>query len=314
MDLTIYSANPSEFDDKSSYLREIAEILKAAEPAATPVYMITNVHLGDVTFDCILLTEKGPILINGNPYLGKISGSENGVWKVETPSGQIVEMDNNPFVRSKIQWLAFLRKWRPVVDKHFTKQIPEKQILRVATWSYFQPGSEYCDDQFDFSKVKWFNVVTRDGLMDSIGKVKNQYRISKAGYDKILPELGVKVLTVSLKPDASGTMDQGTEGTSSITHEVQTPSGTVPLIVQKSDIHVVMPPRTKSRTPEFINAFDEAKISFELKDYEKSLRLTDYALKKGKYDQEAQDLKYDLLIILGKEDEAEEHLLKAVKG
>ena len=117
MDLTIYSANPSEFEHEANQLMEIAEVLKAAEPADKPIYMITNVLLEGKELDCILLTEKGPILIDCKAYQGIISGCENGVWKVQTPSGKIIDMNNNPFEQSRNQRFTFLRKWRNIVEK-----------------------------------------------------------------------------------------------------------------------------------------------------------------------------------------------------
>lgn len=309
MDLTIYSGNQSEFEDELSPLYEIAAILKAAEPAVKPVYMITNVLLGNKRLDCLLLTEKGPIIIDCMACQGKISGCETGTWTVETPSGQIVEMNTNPYEQSKKQRYAFLRKWRGIVDKHFMKQIPEKQILHFCNWVYFGPGSVHHDDRFDYSKVTWFSIVTRENLLSSIESLNRQYRISKTGYDKILHEIG-------LNPGTPGEMKPRTDGGEEpgIMRTVETPSGSVPLMIQKGDIQIVFPPRMKSRTPEFLNTFHEAVLNFENHQYDRALQLIEFALKKDRYDHEAQDLKFDILCLLGKKDEAEEYLLKAVKG
>lgn len=313
MDLKIYAANASEFEHEVSQLREIAKTLKEAEPANSPIYMVTNILLGNKELDCLLLTEKGPIIIDCKAYQGKITGCENGTWSVQTPDGKIVEMNNNPFEQSKNQRFTFLRKWRNIVDKHFTKQIPENQILFFCNWLYFKPGSEHIDDRFEYSKVrKWFKVVTKDNLIESMEKLNHQYRISQAGFDKILHEIGL---------DASKPIDDLPDPDDSEKpeiilpiKEIQTTSGPIPLIIHRGVIQIVIPSRTKSRTPEFLNAYNEAVIFFEMEKYDRALNLIEFALKKDKYDPDAQDLKYDILCLLGREDEAEKYLINAVKN
>lgn len=312
MDVTIFSANPSEFEAEFSQIREIVEVLKAAEPATTPVYVLTKAILGDKEIDCLLLTEKGPVILSCNSFQGKISGGETGPWTVITVTEQTVEIPENLFQLSKIQHFTFLRKWRTIRDKHFSKQIPEKQIFHFCNWVYFKPGSEYINDQLDYGKSKWFKVVTGDTLVSSIGKLNHQYRISKTGYDKIIHEFGLGVVPSSTgNPSAAEKELNRSDSPSCI--EIQTRSGSVPMFIQKGAIQIVLPSRTKNRTHEFLKALNDAKLSFEVQNYELALKQVDFALKKDYYDQEGQDLKYDILCLLGKEDDAEAYLLKAVK-
>ncbi len=322
MDLKIFSVNASEFKNDANQLMEIAEIIKAAEPRDKPVYMITNVLLENKKLDCILLTEKGPILIDCKTYQGNISGLENGVWKVMMPSGQIVDMNNNPFEQSKDHRLTFLRKWQDIVKKHFTNQIPERQLMHFCCWVYFMPGSEFTDDRFYSYRGKWFKVVTKENLIKSIEELNNQYRISKDGYDKVIKEFGLdnpdplKIAETSMNEDKivlTSNEKISDRGDSAVIHEIQTPYGPVPIVIQESVVEINLPIRTQSRTSEFLNAFNEATNQFKLKDYGRALILIDFALRKDHYDKEAQDLKYDILCLLGKEKEAEEFLIKAIK-
>lgn len=320
MDVTIYSANPSEFEHESNQLMEIAEVLKAAEPADKPVWMITNVLLGNKELDCILLTEKGPIIIDCKAYQGKITGCENGIWEVQTPSGNSVEMHNNPFEQSRNQRFTFIRKWGSIVEKHFKQQIPEKQIPHFSNWVYFKSGSEHVDNRLDYANARWFKVVTKENLVSEIEKLNRQYRISVAGYGKILHEFGLKdaeVIDVSqikkpVEPDDDEEIQIEPEK-EDIT-DLKSSVGPIPLIIQKGVIRIILPVRKQTRTPEFLDALDQAIIFSEKLMFEKALNLINFALDKDPYDMEAQDLKCDILCQLGRSEEAEEYLIITLKG
>ncbi len=268
-------------------------------------------------------SENGPILIDCKAYQGKISGCENGVWRVKTRSGQIVDMHNNPFEQSKDHRFTFIRKWQDIVNKHFTQQIPDWQLMHFCCWVYFMSGSEHSDSRFSPYRVKWFKVVTKENLISSIEELNHHYRISKNGYDKILMELGLD----NIDPmEISGTSDNENvdvvnpdENVSikrepAVIEEVQTISGPVPLVIQKGVVEITLPIRTQSRTPEFLSAYNEATMHFEMKNYDRALNLIEYALQKDHYDIDAQDLKYDILCLIGKEKEADEFIIRAIKG
>ena len=313
MDLTIYSANPSELELENSQLREIVEILKAAEPAASPVCMITNILLGNINLHSVLLTEKGPIIIDCKKDNQDLSEKDPSLWEMTSPSDHVEETELNPIEILKIQRFGFLRIWRKIVDKHFSKQIPEKQILHFGYWLYYQPEDLKMDEQINNSKNKWFHVVTKDNLIEHLNSIHNQYRISKAGYDKILHEIGLESLPAAdIRQYLESDGQQDAKGAEML-QVLNTRSGPVPVIIQKKIVQITMPVRTQRRTSEFLNAFQEATKSLGNGDYERALRLIDFALKKDKYDQEAQILKYDILSLLGKDKDAEEFLLKAAK-
>jgi hypothetical protein len=313
MDLTIYSANPSELELENSQLREIVEILKAAEPAASPVCMITNILLGNINLHSVLLTEKGPIIIDCKKDNQDLSEKDPSLWEMTSPSDHVEETELNPIEILKIQRFGFLRIWRKIVDKHFSKQIPEKQILHFGYWLYYQPEDLKVDEQINNSKNKWFHVVTKDNLIEHLNSIHNQYRISKAGYDKILHEIGLESLPAAdIRQYLESDGQQDAKGAEML-QVLNTRSGPVPVIIQKKIVQITMPVRTQRRTSEFLNAFQEATKSLGNGDYERALRLIDFALKKDKYDQEAQILKYDILSLLGKDKDAEEFLLKAAK-
>lgn len=315
MDVTIYSANPSLFEYETNQLLEIVEVLKSAEPANNPIYMITNVFLGNRELDCILITEKGPIIIDCKPYQGKITGCESGSWEVESSSGEIIVMDTNPFEQSKLQRYGFLRKWDKIVKKHFISQIPPKQVFNFCNWVYFKPESKHIDDRFDFSKVKWFKIVTKETLVDSIKKLNHQYRISKLGYGKILKEFGLNEdAQVQIPISASPDSELSGEKRPQIIKTLSTPSGPVHLIVQMGVIQIATPPSHLSHTPEFLSAYHEAEIYFKSKNYAKALNHIEFVLHKEQFDQKAQDLKYEILCELGRDEEAEEYLIQVMKG
>ncbi len=313
MDLTIYSANPSELELENSQLREIIEILKAAQPAESPVCMITNIILGNINVHSVLLTEKGPIIIDCKKDKQNLSEKDPSLWEMTSPSDHVEETELNPLELLKIQRFGFLRIWRKIVDKHFSKQIPEKQILHFGYWLYYQPEDLKVDEQINNSKNKWFHVVTKDNLIEHLNSIHNQYRISKAGYDKILHEIGLESLPATDIRQYLESDEQPDAKDAERLQVLKTRSGPVPVIIQKKIVQITMPVRTQRRTSEFLNAFQEATKSLGNGDYERALRLIDFALKKDKYDQEAQILKYDILSLLGKDKDAEEFLLKAAK-
>jgi hypothetical protein len=323
MNVTIFSANPSEFNDETCQLREIALVLKSAPPADKPIYMITNVLLENMKIDCILLTEKGPIIIDCYEYQGTLSGCEHGSWTVRISEEQTLEMIKNPFKEAHDKHFAFLRKWRPVRDKYFDRQIPEKQVLHFCNWVYFKPGSQHNDAQMNYHKAKWFSVITKENLVQMVENQHHQYRISKTGYDKILHEFGINTTPIITYENSSNVelfQIISAEGNQQDVKdlrkkdEVKNTSGPIPIIMQKGLIQILIPLRIKRRTPEFLSALKEAQNFFEIKNFEKALKFVEFALKKDYNDLEAQDLKYEILCSLGKDDEAENYLLKAVKG
>lgn len=342
MKVTVFSANPSEFAHEKRQLQEIAQVLQE-DPTDKPVYMLTNVLVGKNEIDCILLTEMGPILIDCKAYKGKIYGCENGNWWVES-GGKTVDIQKNLFVQAKNQRFSFLDRWNLIADKHFKKQIPKEQRAFFKVWQYFEPGSEFADDRFEIQKIRWYGIITKDTLVDTYNKLNIQYRISPFSYEKILRELGLSlqnevsetapVIEVTLPDngeeetgnrDDNGDKSGNTIATPDETETVNPPYEqeadasrkkivSIPIIIQKGPIQITIPIGPRSRPPELISAVSEAGTYLELGRLEQALNLASYALSIDKYDREAQDIKYDILYLMKRGEEAEAFIEEILRG
>ncbi|MBN1165773.1 MAG: NERD domain-containing protein [Methanospirillaceae archaeon] len=335
MNLTVYSANPSGFAHEEEQLREIAKIL-STDPSDKPVFMLTNVLIGSHEIDCILLTEKGPILIDTKAYQGKISGCENGNWWTES-DGKIVDIGKNLFLQAKNQRFAFVERWNPIVEKHLRSQIPRYQQIFFQVWLYFKQGSFFADERFNPDFIPWLSIVTRDSLLDEYEKISNQYRIGLVSYKKILAELGLsdqESSPVSLKDegipekDTSHSAEPYTDETKKSdekTEEKEKPeqkqdtilstrTEPAPVLIQKGTIRISLPIRLQSRSPELLAAISEASTYLELNRLDQALNLADYALSIDRFDREAQDLKYEILYRLQRGEEAESFIEEILRG
>ena len=343
MKVTLFTANPSEFAHEKSQLHEILSVLHD-DQSSKPVYMLTNVAIGNYEIDCLLLTEKGPFLIDCKAYQGRISGCENGNWYVQPFKGGSIDVGKNFFLQAKKQRFAFLQRWEEIAKKHLEKQIPKTQRAYFKNWLYFKPGSQYVDDRLDTNAARWFGVVTRDTLIEELRKCNIQYRISELSYEKILKEFGLSItdakeVTVKIRPDTDPepvpeiepevVPDPENKDDEEPKPEVEpkvpdekevekiTPqksSISIPVVIQRGPIQITIPLRPKSRPPELVNAVNEASSYLEMDRLEQALNLSNYALSLDKYDREAQDIKYEILYRLKRGEEAEEFISQILLG
>lgn len=350
MKVTLFTANPSEFAHEKSQLHEILSALHD-DQSSKPVYMLTNVAIGNHEIDCLLLTEKGPFLIDCKAYQGRISGCENGNWYVHPFNGGCVDVGKNLFLQAKKQRFAFLDRWDKIAKKHFEKQIPKGQRAYFRVWLYFKPGSTYVDDRLNMDAARWFGVVTRDTLIEELRTCNIQYRISELSYEKILNEFGLSIadakeVTVKIKPDTDPEPvpevepevvpdpekrddedpkpDVEPDGTDEKQVDEITPpeptvtpqksSISIPVVIQRGPIQITIPIKPKSRPPELVNAVNEASTYLEMDRLEQALNLANYALSLDLYDREAQDIKYDILYRLKRGEEAEAFIEEILLG
>lgn len=232
MKVTIFTANPSGFEHEEKQLQEIASVLHN-EQSDKPVYMLTNVLIGNNEIDCLLLTEKGPFLIDCKAYQGKISGCENGNWYVQSYHGGNIDVGKNLFQQAKKQRFAFLDRWKVIAKKHFEKQIPKEQRAYFRVWLYFKPGSKFVDDRFDIDATCWFGVVTRDNLIEEMRRSNIQYRLSELSYEKIINEFGLSIkdakevaITIQPEPEPDPERETKPEKDTEIEPEVTPSVGT----------------------------------------------------------------------------------------
>jgi len=282
--------------------------------------MITNVLFENLEFDCVLLTEKGVIIIDCKAYQGEVAGLENGSWKVKMSNGKTVEIQKNPYKQMSQHHFQFRKRWLRIVETHFADILPEGQKNHFSNWLYFQPGSDFSGIGFDFERMKWFNIITKDTLIDAIENLDAEYLFTKSDYDKILLNFGLDLPRddEELYPgDEDESIEDSDEipDTEPITkEEISTPAGAIPVIIQVGVVQIKLPVKPVTRTPEFMNALNEALVFYESDNLDRALNLVQYALEKDPHDQESQDLKYDILCRLGREKEAEEFLSQSLRG
>ena len=97
----------------------------------------------------------------------------------------------NVFKQAQQHRWDFLKKWERLVSSHFSDIIEEKEIPWVASWAYFQPGSCYADDKINFQATPWFNIVTRDTLIQKFQFIRNSYQLYPKDMELVMEDLGL---------------------------------------------------------------------------------------------------------------------------
>ncbi len=176
MGIRFFRGYRTKFEHEHLQIREIAARL-AQEYPDQEVYLLTNVLVANGELDCILLTRSGPLILELKAYRGQVTGSENGRWEVTTKDG-VIPLPNL-FIQAKIHRLDLIEKLRQICRDHFPR-IGEANLKKMGSWVYFCRGSRYDEGQIDLRKVKWFQVVTAENILEKL-------RFQDSGYT-LLPE------------------------------------------------------------------------------------------------------------------------------
>lgn len=187
MVVRLYCGEKSRFEHEYQQIREIVECITKSFPKET-IYVCTNVPLANSELDCLLLTKKGPIILELKNYSGEIIGDENGEWVVRNPTGESIALPENLFQQLKGQRNDLYRKLERIFLQHIPR-VDTVDLRKISAWGYFQRGSTYPDGQINRFIVKWFDIVTADTLSYKIAHTDPQYTLFEQDLDTIITEL-----------------------------------------------------------------------------------------------------------------------------
>jgi len=185
MGIRFFRGEKIKLEHEFRQLQEIVRILRK-EYAQEPVYILTGVLVANSQIDCIILTRKGPVLLDLKAFQGVIRGLENGNWVVETKDGPITLP--NLFIQAKIHRQDFIDRMIPICRESIP-HIGEQNLRKTASWLYFCRGSSYPEGQIDFRRVKWFRIVTADDLSERLHFVDSGYTLRIQDMDAIVQGL-----------------------------------------------------------------------------------------------------------------------------
>jgi uncharacterized protein YkwD len=181
MGIRFFRGQKTRFEHEYRQLREIVELLRREYPRE-PVYLLTSVLVANGQIDCIILTRKGPLILELKAFRGEVHGLENGTWEVITGDGAIPLP--NFFLQAKIHRQDFIDRLIPICREHFP-HIRESNLRRTGSWLYFCRGSTYPEGQVDFRKVKWFRIATADTLIQQMRFLDSGYTLRIQDMDAI---------------------------------------------------------------------------------------------------------------------------------
>jgi len=189
MTIRYFRGRRGEFIHERDQLKEVAGIVEE-EFDDEPVYLLTNIKMPRSEIDCIVLTRKGPVILDLKSYCGEIHGSlyPEEPWSVLTPEGEEVLLKKNLVDQLKTERGEFNRRFQTIRETFFD-EITDKEAGRIGAWGYFRAGSTFPDGQISRWDAPWFAVVTADNLAEQLRYINNGYELYNTDLDLIVQEL-----------------------------------------------------------------------------------------------------------------------------
>ena len=187
--LRFFYGDRPHFRHEFEQLRELTELVAAADLGG-PVYVVTNFLIANGEVDCLLLLPHGLVVIELKAYLGTVHGVEEGDWRVVGPDGAEETLRVNLFHQLRTLRFDVIRRLLRIRDEAFP-QLDERDLKKVAAWGYFQAGSTYPPGQIELERVKWFDIVTAETLVERLMLVQAGFTLSEREMDAIVGELRV---------------------------------------------------------------------------------------------------------------------------
>jgi hypothetical protein len=191
MPVNLFRGTVSEHRHEYAQIKEIYNLLTDFYRDQT-IYMITNLRVNNGEIDCLLLRQKGPVILDLKAYCGQIYGTENDkTWHVITSSGKKVDLNCNLFVKLGYYRFDIIDKIRKKILS-LIPDIDEKRIRNVCAWGYFEPKSIYLPDQVNLRAAKWFNIITGENLVEQLEISTSGYQLSDSDLQNITQEFHVE--------------------------------------------------------------------------------------------------------------------------
>jgi hypothetical protein len=195
------------FRHEFEQLRELSEVVEAADLPG-PMYLASNFLLANGEIDCLLLMPRGMVVLDLKAYEGGVHGEEEGEWYVDGPDGTVVPLKTNLFHQLRTHRFDLANRLLRIRDAAFP-QIEEKDLMKIGAWGYFKRGSTYPEGQIDRDRVKWFDIVTAETLVERLMLVDAGFTIGEREMDAIVealhlaPSNGLVVSANGAEPAAS---------------------------------------------------------------------------------------------------------------
>jgi hypothetical protein len=205
MEVQVYYGEHPHYRHEYDQLNEIIDLVHESDLEG-PVFLLHNFLLSNSEIDCLLLCPHGMILLDLKAYQGVILGEEEGSWTVTMAAGEVVTMAGNLFHQLRVHRNDLFNRLKRVREEHFP-QIEEEDLRKINAWGYFLGGSTYPEGQIDLAVVKWFDVVTRERLIDQIRVVHAGYTLRTRDMEVIAEVLRLKpaeVVPLPNRPDGGG--------------------------------------------------------------------------------------------------------------
>ena len=193
-DVRLFYSERSKFEHESEQIKEIYDIISNSD-IEKPVYMFTNFRLANGEIDCLILTKKGPVILDLKAISGTIVGDENSTWKVIDENGEEKELNTNLFRQLQRNRYDLIEKLSPIYELNFSF-IDYEDIAKIGSWGYFKKGSEFDYNQIGSGALAWFKIVTADTLLEKLRFVDAGYTLNSEDMNKIAEALHLTEYTV----------------------------------------------------------------------------------------------------------------------
>ena len=190
-------------NERKQYERIKTEMVDKFSKGTNRYCVIIDYIIGNKQYDIIVIKEDAIILIELKGYKGKIIGSENNTWHVETDNNELIEIDQekNPFLQVREQrykLLYFLNDKLP----HISERFKDEKIYNVAAIICFENGSTYDIEQIDHKINLWFNVTDESNLFELIEQTtSNEFLLKNIEIDALLKEMNLQKLDVKMNKE-----------------------------------------------------------------------------------------------------------------
>ena len=190
-------------NERKQYERIKTEMVEKFSKDTHRYCVIIDYIIGNKQYDIIVIKEDAIISIELKGYKGKIIGSENNTWHVETDNNELIEIDQvkNPFLQVREQrykLLDFLNDKLPRISERFK----DEKIYNLASIICFEKGSTYDIEQIDHKKNLWFNFTDEFNLIELIERTtSNEFLLKNVEIDALLKEMNLQKLDIKLNKE-----------------------------------------------------------------------------------------------------------------
>lgn len=188
MKVNSYISKEFSYDAERITFEEIIAQLERCE-SDIEIWIIGNIELPNTQIDVLIVKENCLITIDMKNYTGKIIGSENGDWNVETEKGILLSIHKNCFQQARTQRFSLKDKLVNMVTLgHLVKFKGDPRILIFSkAWIYFNEGSIFDYNQIGQNAFNWFKVITRETLCKEIANAEStKYRFNHNEIDELI--------------------------------------------------------------------------------------------------------------------------------